>query len=220
MIPQAVNKNRPAAETGSRPPYILSVRSATADSPTVRAGEEDCDGGHRIEPRSGSIIAAAVDRFVALCAHLPYALVGFGLRLVIAAPFFLSGQTMIEGPAVPLDWLGSGSRFAVVLPTGIKDATFESFATSHAGLPIPPAAAAYLFSYAQFVLPICLVFGFATRISALLLLGLTALIAIYVMPGALWSTYVYWTAILLVLVSLGPGTISIDALIRFVHDRR
>jgi putative oxidoreductase len=172
-----------------------------------------------LAPRSGSIIVTIVSGFVTLCGLIPYALIALGLRVVIAAPFFLSGQTMIEGPVVPFDWLGTDVGFTVVLPTAIKEATFETFAIQHAGLPIPPTVAAYLFSYGEFVVPICLVLGFATRLSALALLALTALISVYVMPQALWSTHVYWAAILLVLVSLGPGAISLDALIRTVARR-
>jgi hypothetical protein len=34
-----------------------------------------------------------------------------------------------------------------------------------------------------------------------------------------WSTHVYWILLLVVLVSLGPGAVSIDALIRTLHAR-
>ncbi len=177
------------------------------------------DFGAPPAPPSGFIIASIVNKFVALCALIPYALVALGLRLVVAAPFFQSGQTMIEGPAVPFDWLGADFRFSVVLPAAIRDATFQAFATQHGNLPIPPTVAAYLFSYAEFVLPIALALGFATRFSALALLALTALISIYMLPEALWSTHVYWGAILLVLISLGPGAISLDALIRSISRK-
>jgi len=39
------------------------------------------------------------------------------------------------------------------------------------------------------------------------------------MPDALWSTHVYWIAILMVLMSVGPGAISIDRLIRYVYEK-
>ena len=63
------------------------------------------------------------------------------------------------------------------------------------------------------------IFGFATRFAALGLLALTVLVSVYVMPEAFWSTHVYWVAILMVLVSVGPGAISIDAFIRYLHER-
>jgi putative oxidoreductase len=68
------------------------------------------------------------------------------------------------------------------------------------------------------VLPICLLLGFATRFAAAGLLALTMLLQIYVAP-AMWSLHVYWLSILLVLVLLGPGAISIDALIRTIYRR-
>ena len=93
------------------------------------------------------------------------------------------------------------------------------FDTQYADLPVPPAVVATLFTYAEFVLPVCLVLGFATRFAALVLLGMTLLLQIYVLPAMWWSAHVYWVSILLVLMSVGPGAISIDALIRAIYRR-
>jgi len=168
--------------------------------------------------RLGSMIALIIAKLVALCAVIPYALIALGLRLVIARVFFLSGQAMIEGPVIPFNWIGRDVSFSVVLPSEIKEATFQLFQTQYANLPMPPTVATYLFAYADFVLPICLVVGFATRFAALGLVIMTVLMAVYVMPDALWTTHVYWIAILMVLMSVGPGAISIDALIRHVYE--
>jgi uncharacterized membrane protein YphA (DoxX/SURF4 family) len=48
---------------------------------------------------------------------------------------------------------------------------------------------------------------------------MTVLLQVYVMPGMLWVAHVYWAAILLVLMTVGPGAISLDALIRAVYWR-
>ena len=104
-----------------------------------------------------------------------------------------------------------------MLPTEIKASTFRLFETDYASLPIPPTVAAYVFTYAEFVLPVCLVLGFATRFAALGLLVMTALMQIYVMPGLWWTAHVYWVSILMVLMSVGPGAISIDAGIRWLR---
>ena len=159
-----------------------------------------------------------IDKLVALCGVVPYALVALGLRFLIARVFFLSGQAKISGPEIPIS-LFKGAEFTIVLPAEIKPATFELFQTQYAALPMPPAVAAYLFTYAEFVLPICLVLGFATRLSALALLAMTVLIQIYVVPEALWTAHVYIFAILMVLMSVGPGAISLDAVIRYVYQR-
>jgi len=166
---------------------------------------------------SQSTIALIVAKLVALCAVIPYALVAVGLRFVMARTFFVSGQSKIEGPVVqsPIP----GVDFSFVLPAGIKDSTFQLFQTQYAALPMPPTLAAYLFTYAEFVLPVCLLLGFATRFSALGLLIMTVLIQVYVLPTAFWTTHVYWIAILMVLLSVGPGSISVDRLIRYVYEK-
>jgi putative oxidoreductase len=170
-------------------------------------------------PRSSSIVATAVDKLVALCGVVPYALVAVGLRCIIARVFLLSGQAKIAGPTVPVALFNRDGDFSIVLPAEIKPSTFELFETQYATLPLPPAVAAYLFAYAEFVLPICLVLGFATRLSALALLVMTVLVQVYVEPDALWTTHIYLFAILMVLMSVGPGAISLDALIRYVYQK-
>ena len=65
-----------------------------------------------------------------------------------------------------------------------------------------------------------LVLGFATRISALLLLGMTLLLQFYVQPAMWWTAHVYWVAILAVLICKGPGALSIDAVIRWLYRRK
>jgi putative oxidoreductase len=167
----------------------------------------------------GSIIASIIAKLVALCAGIPYALVALGLRLLMARVFLLSGQPMIDGPAVPFSWLGRDVSFALTLPAEIKASTFEMFQTQYAALPMAPTVAAYVFAYAWFVLPICLVLGFATRLAALGLLVLTVLLSVYVTPEAFWGSHVYWDAILLVLMTVGPGAVSFDALIRHIYEK-
>jgi uncharacterized membrane protein YphA (DoxX/SURF4 family) len=39
------------------------------------------------------------------------------------------------------------------------------------------------------------------------------------MPQAFWTAHVYWASLLLVLISVGPGQISLDALIRRIARR-
>ena len=175
------------------------------------------DVAHHMPASSHSIIASIMDKLVLVCGVVPYALVALGLRFVMARVIFLSGQTKIEGPQIPLNL--HDLSFSVVLPAGVKDTTFQMFETQYANLPMPPTVAAYLFSYAEFVLPICLILGFATRLSALALLVLTVLVSVYVMPDALWTTHVYWFSIFMVLMTVGPGAISIDHLIRYIYEK-
>jgi putative oxidoreductase len=164
-------------------------------------------------------------RLGAFFAALLWGLVALGLRLVMARVFFLSGQAKIEGPEVPIHLAVPGSNLpafdvSVILPAGIKAATYQMFEAQYSGLPVPPAVTAVLFTYAEFVLPICLVIGFATRFASLLLLGMTLLLQFYVLPAMWWTAHVYWVSILAVLLCRGPGAISVDALIRWIHSRK
>jgi putative oxidoreductase len=167
--------------------------------------------------RRHSRTASTVNALVTTCAIVPYALVGLWLRFVMARLFFLEGQAKIDGPILHFNM--RGLEASVVLPTQIKHSTMEMFETLYANLPIPPSATTHIFAYAEFLLPICLILGFATRLSALVLLILTVLTAVYVTPGEFWTTQVYWISILVVLLSVGPGGISIDALIRYLYRR-
>jgi uncharacterized membrane protein YphA (DoxX/SURF4 family) len=45
------------------------------------------------------------------------------------------------------------------------------------------------------------------------------LLQVYVAPALWWSHHVYWVCLLLVLVALGPGAASIDALLRYLYKR-
>jgi putative oxidoreductase len=168
---------------------------------------------------SRPVVARFFAKLVALCAIVPYALVALGLRLVMARVFFIEGQRKIEGPVITLKRWFPNADVAVTLPAEINDAALQMLLAQYANLPMPPMMAAYLFTYAEFVLPICLVIGFATRFAALGLLLMTALIQFFLLPQLWWSTHVYWVAILMVLMSVGPGAVSLDALIRYFYEK-
>jgi putative oxidoreductase len=165
--------------------------------------------------RSRSVTGLMVDGFVALCSFIPYALVAFALRLMMAREFFIDGQTLISGPRFSQSLYGF--NFSAVLPMQVRAETISTFLTQYTALPVPPMLAAYVVSYAEFVLPLLLIVGFGTRFAALFLLVMTALIDFYVMPPVLWTEHVYWAAILLILVSRGPGALSLDHFIRLAR---
>lgn len=125
---------------------------------------------------------------------LPPSLLLLVARLGIAAIFFLSGRTKVEG------WLT------------ITDSTYELFRTDYA-LPLaPPVVAAHLATYSEHLFPILLVLGLFTRPAALALLGMTTVIEIFVYPDA-WPTHLSWAGLLLPLIAAGPGAWSIDRLL-------
>ncbi|MNJ80328.1 hypothetical protein D3C77_786690 [compost metagenome] len=63
-----------------------------------------------------------------------------------------------------------------------------------------------------------LLLGLATRLSALGLLVMTAVIQIFVYPDA-YPTHGVWAAVLLYLVARGGGAVSLDALIQNAKRR-
>ncbi len=78
---------------------------------------------------------------------------------------------------------------------------------------LPPEVAAWMATAIELTAPVLLVVGLLTRPAALVLLGMTAVIQIFVYPAA-WPTHLQWAALLLILLVRGPGKISIDWVIR------
>ncbi len=72
--------------------------------------------------------------------------------------------------------------------------------------------AAYLATYGEFFLSIAIVLGLLTRLSAVGLLIMTAVIQVFVYPDA-WNVHILWAALLLYLIKYGGGTISIEYLL-------
>jgi putative oxidoreductase len=122
---------------------------------------------------------------------LPTSLLLLVQRLGIAAIFFQSGRTKVEG------WFT------------IPDTTYELFRYEYAGVPLPPEFAAVMATIGEHVFPILLVLGLFTRLSALALLGMTLTIQIFVYPDA-WPTHLSWAGLLLALIALGGGKFSLD----------
>jgi putative oxidoreductase len=78
---------------------------------------------------------------------------------------------------------------------------------------LPPELAAYMAVSIELTAPVLLVLGLATRPAALVLLGMTTVIEVFVYPQA-WPTHIQWAAMLLVLLCRGPGNLSLDHWIR------
>ena len=147
------------------------------------------------------MIAALIRRFNALADRLPYDLVGLAARIFPAAVFWLSGRTKVEGLFT------------------LSDSTFFLFEQEYALPLIPPELAARLATTAEHLFPVLLVLGLLTRLSALALLGMTAVIQIFVYPSA-WPTHGIWAACFLILLARGPGRWSLDHLLGLEPPRR
>ena len=100
---------------------------------------------------------------------------------------------------------------------GFATPALRDAAAQFAGVPLSPAVIGYGLAYAEFVLPLCLVIGFGTRVAAALLLIVTALLQVFVAPDALWTQHIYWASLLLVLMTCGGGALSLDRLLRQLY---
>ena len=122
------------------------------------------------------------------------------LRVALAVPFFRSGLTKWDG-------------FSLA-PTAVFLFQDEFRLHLFGGLYHYPAPAAFaLFdAIAEIALPIMLVLGLATRFSALGLLAMAVIIQLTVPAG--WADFhLPWAAMAIAIIALGPGGLSVDALI-------
>ena len=122
---------------------------------------------------------------------LPMSLLLLVQRLGIAAVFFQSGRTKVEGMFT------------------IPDTTIELFRSEYALPLLPPELAAYMAAGAEHLFPVLLVLGLFTRLSAAALLGMTLVIQTLVYPDA-WPTHLSWAGLMLPLIAMGGGRFSLD----------
>lgn len=154
-----------------------------------------------------------IARLIDLCGRIPDSLIALIGRFSIAAVFWLSGQTKIEGLAINL----VQGEFRLGWPH-LSDSALSLFQEEYALPLIPPAWAATLAAVAEHVLPVLILIGLATRLSALGLLGMTLVIQVFVYPGA-YPTHGVWATVLLYLTAKGPGKLSVDAWIAGRYGR-
>ena len=115
-------------------------------------------------------------------------------RVSMASVFWLSARTKVEG------WLQ------------VTDSAVYLFQEEYKLPLLPPAAAAHLAAYAEHLFALLLVLGLFSRLSALALLSMTAVIQIFVYPDG-WPTHLSWAGLLLYVLGRGPGAFALDRLV-------
>src|ERR1700756_525664 len=123
------------------------------------------------------------------------------LRAALAVPFWRSGI---------LKWDG----FLKLSDTAVTLFTDE-FMLHLPGGPYhypAPTVMAFLSGSGEILFPVLLVFGLGTRVAALGLLFMTAIVELTVPDG--WPVHITWAAMALGIMAYGPGRISIDYLAR------
>ena len=131
---------------------------------------------------------SAADRLEGLVGH---ALLALAARFGVGAVFLLSGRTKVDGLLT------------------VNENAYTLFREEYKVPLLPPEFAAHLAAYGEHLLPVLLFAGLATRLSALGLLAMTAVIQVFVYPDA-WPTHLTWAAGLLYLAGRGAGPLSLD----------
>jgi putative oxidoreductase len=134
-------------------------------------------------------IFAVARRAIGALDALPWTALAIPMRLAGFSVFWRSGTVKLD------DWQGTIALFREEYRVPI----------------LPPELAAYMATTVEIGCAVLLLFGLLTRLSALALLGLTAVIQLLVYPDA-WPTHIQWLAFLLPLVARGPGALSLDHL--------
>lgn len=130
-------------------------------------------------------------RLVRWLDQVPYTLLAIPLRLAVATVFWNSAMAHLA------NW----------------QTTVYLFQSEYKVPLLPPDFAAYMAASIELTAPVLLLLGLATRPAALVLLGMTSVIEIFIYPQA-WPTHIQWAAMMLVLLCRGAGALSVDHLIR------
>lgn len=155
-------------------------------------------------PRPASPIVSLPGSLINLFSRIPDSLIALIGRFSIAAIFWKSGQTKIEGLAIDL----VSGEFQFGWPH-LSESALELFRSEYQLPLLPPELAAPMAAFGEHLFPILILLGLATRFSSLALLIMTMTIQIFVYPDA-YPTHGVWAAVLLVLIARGPGVVSID----------
>jgi putative oxidoreductase len=156
----------------------------TSDSATASGASGANAGGN-------AGVIGALQRVIGWLEGVPYSLLALPLRFAVATVFWNSGTTKLA------NW----------------DATLQLFEDEYKVPLLPPDIAAHVGATIELTTPVLLVLGFLTRPAALVLLGMTTIIEVFVYPQA-WPTHIQWAAMLLVLLCRGAGSFSVDYLLQ------
>jgi putative oxidoreductase len=125
-----------------------------------------------------------------LLGRVPFSAVQLVSRLAVADVFWRSSQVKLAS------W----------------QSTIQLFANEYKVPVLPPETAAYLATATEIAGSLLLVAGLLSRAAALALLGLVAVIQFAVYPEN-WPDHILWTSLLLLILTRGPGVVSLDYLL-------
>ncbi|MCF8178725.1 MAG: DoxX family protein [Sulfuritalea sp.] len=153
---------------------------------------------------AASLPRQLVEKLIQLLGRIPDSLIALIGRFSIAAIFWKSGQTKVQGFAIDI----VNGEFQFGMPK-LSDSVVDLFRDEYRLPLVPPELAAPAAAFAEHLFPLLILIGLATRFSALALLVMTLTIQLLVYPDA-YPTHGVWAAVLLFLIAKGPGVVSID----------
>lgn len=140
---------------------------------------------------------AMFDRARQWLAEFPLSILQLAMRIGVGAVFFKAGLLKYNSP-----------EFTVLL-----------FRDEYQVPLLAPELAARLAMINELTIPILLFLGLATRLATLPLLGMIAVIQIFVYPNA-WTDHFMWGSALVFVLTRGPGAFSLDYVIARVLTSR
>jgi|SRR5687768_8173151 putative oxidoreductase len=126
---------------------------------------------------------------VAVADAIPLSVIQLAARLAIAHVFWNSAQSKLTSWPI----------------------TLQLFAMEYRVPLLPPEIAAPLATATELTGSILILLGLFTRLGALALLGIVAVIQIFVYPGH-WGEHLLWASLLGLLLARGAGVVSLDQL--------
>ena len=143
-----------------------------------------------LAPAAASSGTTLVQTIVQKLNAIPYSVIALIARVATFSVFFRSGTQKLS------DW----------------SSTLMLFQNEYHVPILPPNVAAYLAASLELGGSTLVLVGLFTRASVTALLGMTAVIEIFVYPMA-WPDHIQWLAFMFILFARGPGRISLDALL-------
>lgn len=139
-----------------------------------------------IDPSAGQ----PLDGLRAWLARFPMSLILLAGRIGVGATFFKAG----------------------LLKYNSWEFTVKLFQEEYRVPLLDPVVAARIAMVQELTIPILLFIGLATRVATIPLLGMIAVIQLFVYPNA-YNEHLVWGSILVLLLTRGPGAFSVDYLI-------
>ena len=148
------------------------------------------------QPSILNYAVSLAERARTLVERVPLSVPQLLARIAIADIFWRSGQTKLA------NW----------------EQTVQLFQDEYHVPFLPPEIAATIGATFELSCPALLVLGLATRLGALPLLGMTAVIQIFVYPQN-WPEHLTWAALLVFLIVRGGGDYSLDRILGAILKR-